>query len=308
MFQSVIRKPVLAFVPGLICLVLLLSSCSSSKPSSSRASLAIPAEQRYREATEMIAKRKYDKAITRLEPLMFSTRATDLEDDVLHSLAEAYFLSKQYLLSADIYRRLLQQTPDSPFAKDAQYQLGRAYEKLSPMHELDQEYTVKAIAEFQTYLDQYPGQESEQAVNDVETYRELLKVNPNNFSYKTKYAAAMAELSRQSPSSYCAAAIPVLREKLAHNRYSIAQQYVKLKKYRSAVLFFDQVIGLYPDTRWLEPAWLGKIDMDIKRHKWFEARQAIEQFQQLYPDKSKKVEGAYKKVMENFSNSRQKQK
>ena len=218
MFQSVIRKPVLAFVPGLICLVLLLSSCSSSKPSSSRASLAIPAEQRYREATEMIAKRKYDKAITRLEPLMFSTRATDLEDDVLHSLAEAYFLSKQYLLSADIYRRLLQQTPDSPFAKDAQYQLGRAYEKLSPMHELDQEYTVKAIAEFQTYLDQYPGQESEQAVNDVETYRELLKVNPNNFSYKTKYAAAMAELSRQSPSSYCAAAIPVLREKLAHNR------------------------------------------------------------------------------------------
>ncbi|NTW52265.1 MAG: tetratricopeptide repeat protein [Chlorobiaceae bacterium] len=308
MFQSVIKKPVLSFVPGLICLVLLLSSCGSSKSASSRTAEVIPVEKRYKDATDLISRRKYDKAILRLEPMMFSTRATDLEDDVLHSLAEAYFLSRQYLLSADIYRRLLQQTPDSPYSKDAQYQLARSYEKMSPMHELDQEYTFKAINEFQTYLDQYPAQESEQLASDVDTYRELLKVNPNNVAYKAKYASAMADLSRQSPSSYCTAAIPVLREKLGHNRIAIAQQYVKLKKYRSAVIFYDQVIALYPDTKWLEPAWLGKIDMDIKRHKWFEARQAIEQFQQLYPDKSKKVEVAYKKVMDNFSNSRQTKK
>ncbi|NTU58620.1 MAG: outer membrane protein assembly factor BamD [Chlorobiaceae bacterium] len=305
MSLSAMRKPVLTFVPGLLCLVLLLSSCSSSKLVSKKPVQEISVEQRYREATDLIAKKKYDKAILRLDPMMFSTRATDLEDDVLHSLGDAYFLSGQYLLSADVYRRLLQQTPDSPYAKDAQYQLARSYEKMSPGHELDQEYTVKAMAEFQNYLDQYPAQESSQAITDVETYRELLKVNPNNFSYKSKYNAAMADLARQSPANYCSAAIPVLREKLAHNRYSIALQYVKLKKYRSAVIFYDQIIVLYPDTKWLEPAWLGKIDMNVKRNKWFEARQAIEQYQQLFPDKTKKVEGAYKKVLENFSNSRQ---
>jgi outer membrane protein assembly factor BamD len=307
MFQSVMRKPVLSVVPGLICLVLLLSSCSSSKSVSSTPTI-IPAEQRYREATALVARKNYDKAISQLEPLMFSTRATDLEDDVLHTLGDAYFSSKQYMLSADIYRRLLQQTPNSPYAKDAQYQLARSYEKLSPMYELDQEYTIKAITEFQSYLDQYPSQESEQAANDVETYRELLKVNPNNASYKVKYEAALSDLSRLSPARYSITAIPVLREKLAHNRFSIAQQYAKLKKYRSAVIFYDQVIGQFSDTKWIEPAWTGKIDMAVKRHKWFEARQAIEQFQQLYPDKSKKVEGAYKKVLENFSNSRQNSK
>jgi len=303
MFQSVMRKPVLSFVPGLICLVLLLSSCSSSKSVSSTPT-TIPSEQRYRDAKELIARKKYDNAILRLEPMMFSTRATELEDDVLHSLGDAYFFSKQYLLSADIYRRLLQQTPNSPYAKDAQYQLARSYEKLSPMFELDQEYTFKAITEFQNYLDQYPSEESAQVASDVETYRELLKVNPSNASYKAKYEAAMAELSHQSPARYSSTAIPVLREKLAHNRFSIAQQYAKLKKYRSAVIFYDQVIGQFADTKWLEPAWIGKIDMAVKRHKWFEARQAIEQFQQQFPDKGKKVEGAYKKVLENFSNTR----
>jgi outer membrane protein assembly factor BamD len=301
------RKPVLTFLPGMICLVLFLSSCSTSQPVSSPQP-TVSAEQKYREAVDLIARKKYDNAIMRLEPMMFSTRATDLEDEVLHSLGDAYFLSDQYLLSADIYKRLLQQTPNSPYAKEAQYQLARSYEKLSPTYELDQEYTVKAITEFQTYLDQYPSQEDAQTVNDVETYRELLKVNPTNQSYKAKYDAAMAILSRQSPTRYSSAAIPALREKLAHNRFSIAQQYAKLKKYRSAVIFYDQVIGKYPDTKWVEPAWIGKIDMAIKRHKWFEARQAIEQFQQLFPDKGNKVEGAYKKVLENFSNSRQNSK
>jgi len=304
MSQSVKRKPLRKILPGLFCIAISLSACSSSKLPAEQVSTVSQAESQYRRATELIDRKKYDKAIVVLESLLFSTRATNLEDDVLHSLANSYYQKKQYLLAADMYRRLLQQTPDSPFAKSAQFELAKSYEQLSPFYELDQEYTVKAINEFSTYLDEYPLDDSAQAQSDAELYKELLKVNPTNASYKAKYDEAMAQLSNGAPASYSKSAILKLRDKLAHNRYSIALQYVRLKKYRAADIYFDVVINQYPDTKWVKSAWLGKIDTNIRRNKWFEARQTIERFQQLYPDNSKEVEASYKKVMEHFSEAR----
>jgi outer membrane protein assembly factor BamD len=304
MSQSLMKKSVLRILPGLLCLTLPLSSCSSSKSASTAAMKVAPAEQRYREATEKIAKKKYSDAIGILESLMFSTRATDLEDDVLNSLADSYFKKKEYILAADTYRRLLQQTPDSPYARNAQFQLARSYEKLSPFHELDQEYTAKAINEFTTYLDQYPSDDSGQAASDAEMYKKLMEVNPTNASYRQKYEEAMATLSNESPARYSSQAIPALREKLAHNRFSIARQYTKLKKYEAAEIFYDVVINQYADTKWNEASWIGKIDMEIKRDNWFEARQSIQAFQQLFPAKGKLVEAAAKKVTAHYSNER----
>ncbi|NTW54868.1 MAG: outer membrane protein assembly factor BamD [Chlorobaculum sp.] len=305
MSRSVMKNSVLRLLPGLLCLALPLSSCSSSKHAKTSATFTVtPAEQRYREATERIASKKYDNAILILESLMFSTRATDLEDDVLNSLADSYFKTKQFVLAADTYRRLLQQTPDSPFAKNAQFQLARAYEKLSPFYELDQEYTLKAINEFTTYLDQYPSDDSAQAASDADMYKKLMEVNPSNASYKQKYEAAMATLSNESPARYSSQAIPLLREKLARNRFSIARQYTKLKKYRAAEIFYDVIVNQYADTKWIESAWIGKIEMEIKRENWFEARQSIEAFRQLFPAKAHLVEEASKKVVAHASNSR----
>lgn len=304
MSQSFMKKSALRILPGIFCLALPLSSCSSSKSASTTAMTVTPAEQRYREATERIEKKDYDKAIIILESLMFSTRATELEDDVINALADSYFKTREYILAADTYRRLLQQTPDSPYARNAQYQLARSYEKLSPYHELDQEYTVKAISEFTTYLDQYPSDESGEAASDADMYKKLMEVDPSNASYRQKYEGAMAVLSSDSPTRYSSQAIPVLREKLAHNRFSIARQYVRLKKYQAAEIYYDVVINQYADTKWIEPAWVGKIDMEVKRGNWFEARQSIETFQQLFPGKGNLVEDAAKKVLSHYSNSR----
>ena len=298
MFQLISGMPFRRFLPAMVGMTMLLSACSSSKEVVDKD----PLQTRYDKAVADMDKKHYDEAILKLDGLMFSTRATPLEDKVLHNLAFAYFQSKQYILSAEIYRRLLQQTPDSPYAKDAQYQLARSYEKLSPHYELDQEYTVDAINEFKTYLDQYPEQDSERVASDVETYRELLKLKPDNAEYKAKYEKAMAELSEQSPNKYARTAIAALREKLAHNRYSIATHYQRLKKLRPAAIYYDQVIASYSDTIWNEPAWMGKIEVAVKRSKWFEARQAIEQYMQHFPEKKDKVEGIYKKVLRQFSN------
>jgi outer membrane protein assembly factor BamD (BamD/ComL family) len=64
------------------------------------------------------------------------------------------------------------------------------------------------------------------------------------------------------------------------------------------------VINQYADTKWNEPAWLGKIDAEIKRSNWFEARQTIDAFVERYPDKVKLVEDASRKVLAQDSKSR----
>jgi outer membrane protein assembly factor BamD len=275
-----------------------LSACSSSKPSAS----AVQNEQ-YQRAMKLFDEKEYEEAASAFEPLMFTTRATAMEDEVLYYLGESYYNSEQYLLAAEMYKRLLQQTSDSPYAKTAQFQLAKSYQQLSPHFELDHEYTVKAINEFRQYIELYPGADTTQIASDVETYRELLKINPENASYKAKYEQAKAALAAKDNAGAAAGAIASLREKLAKNRYSIARNYVQLKKYHAASMYFDQVIKFYPDTIFHEQAWLGKINVAVKRKKWYEARQAIEEYQQRFPDHRDKVEGIYKNVLENFGNS-----
>jgi hypothetical protein len=64
------------------------------------------------------------------------------------------------------------------------------------------------------------------------------------------------------------------------------------------------VINQYADTKWNEPAWLGKIDAEIRLRNWFEARQTIDAFVERYPDKGKLVEDASRKVLSHDSKSR----
>jgi len=285
-----------AILPVLMMLV--LSACGSSAPTAE----STP-EERYRHAVSLLEKKNHDAAVLALEPMMFSTRATALEDQVLFSLATAYYESEQYLLASEIYRRLLQQTPGSRFARDAQMQLAKSFEQLSPAYDLDQEYTVKAINEFQLYLDLYPSPNTTQLAADVEMYSELLKLKPDNAEYRTKYERAKADLdSRLAPGKYCTNAIAQLREKLARNRYSIAQQYAQMKKYRAASMYYDLLIRYFPDTVYQEKAWRGKIDVAVQRKKWFEARQTIEQYLQKFPEQREAIDGIYKKVLANFEN------
>lgn len=280
-----------------ILMMLMLSACGSSAPTAE----STP-EDRYQRAASLLEKKNYDTAILSLESMMFSTRGTALEDKVLFSLASAYYQSEQYLLASEIYKRLLQQTPGSRHARDAQMQLAKSYEQLSPTHDRDQEYTVKAINEFQLYLDLYPSPDTTQLASDVEMYSELLKLKPDNAEYRSKYEQARAELDRLTPGRYCTKAIVQLREKLAMNRYSIAQQYAQLRKYRAASMYYDMVIRYFPDTAYHEKAWRGKIDVAIQRKKWFEARQTIEQYIQKYPAQREAIDPIYKMVLGNFEN------
>lgn len=279
--------------------ILMSSGCSSSKPATTATSRV---NEGYARAMNMYEKGNYQEAAIAFETMLFTSRATALEDDVLFYLAQSYYRSEQYLLAADMFNRLQQQISSTPYARTAQFLLAKTYEQLSPHFELDQQFTAKAIEQFAIYMDLYPMTDSVKIASDVETYRELLKINPGNASYKQNYETATAQFARIDSLRYAEKAIPVLREKLAKNTFFIARQYIQLGKHKAAGIFFDEVIKRYSDTIYFKQALVGKIDVLMKRKKWFDAGQALDQYLQLFPDQQKEMLSIREKINQNFKN------
>ena len=252
------RSVLMLFAIGL----LISSGCSSSKPAVTTPTTL--ATEGYAKAEKMYGNKDYDGAALTLESLLVTSRATALEDHVLFLLGKTYYNSGQYLLSSEIFTRLLKQVPSTPYAQIAQFLIAKSHEKLSPHYALDQQETVKAIDQFSVFMDLYPAPDASKILSDVETYRELLKINPENPLYKERYQKANTELAKVDTLKYAEKAIPVLRDKLAKSAYMIAQQYVQLKKYKAAVIFYDEIIKRYSDTGFVQQAWEGKIDALIK--------------------------------------------
>ncbi len=294
--RVLVRSAMMFLVMG----TLLVSGCSSSKPAQ-KANTVV--SDNYGRALHLYDTKHYDEALIALEPLRFSSRGTGLEGEVLFLLAKTYYSSEQYFLAADTFTRLLQQIPSTPHARSALFMIAKSYEKLSPDTELDQQITAKAIEQFGLYIELYPVPDSARISGDVEKYRELVKINPGNPSYKEGLSKANIAFARIDTLRYAARVIPQLREKLAKNLFGIAHQYIQLKKYKAAGLYYDELIKRYQDTSYLQRAWTGKIDVLVKRKKWFDAAQAIDQYLQVYPGKQKEIESLRETVMKKFSNN-----
>ena len=172
--------------------LLTLSGCSSSKAPVSASALV---NEGYARALNMFNKKDYQGASLALESLLFTSRATALEDDVLYLLGQSYFRSGDYLLAADMFIRL-QQLSASPFARTSQFMVAKSFEELSPHFELDQQYTRKAIEHYTLYQELYPVADSSKIVRDAEKLKELVKANPSNAFYKESYSEALARFSR----------------------------------------------------------------------------------------------------------------
>ena len=115
--------------------------------------------------------------------------------------------------------------PASPQVADASYKTAMCYYNLSPKPSLDQQYTRKAIDEFQSFVEYFPA-------------------NAN---------AADAD-----------AKIRELTTRLAKKQYDTARLYSTMQSYRSALFYFDDVIEKYHDTEYA-PRFLDKYPNSVLR-------------------------------------------
>lgn len=214
-------------------------------------------EDRYQLAVQYLEKGNYDRAIAEFKALILNFPGSALVDDAEFGLAEAYFRSKDYNLALAEYKRLLRDFPQSEYADDAQYKIGLCYFRLSLPAELDQEYTYKAIEGFRRFLEYYPD----------------------------------SELAGEAKKKIFAC-----REKLARKTYKNGCLYLKLKEYEAALIYFQDVLNEYEDTKWAAWAQLGIGEVYYRQGKYESALEAFLEVMVNYGDHQKVSTKARKRM------------
>jgi outer membrane protein assembly factor BamD len=182
--------------------------------------------------------RDYVEAITLLNGyIQYRPDAPDL-DEAHFLLGMAHVQRKEWPLAAGEFVVVTGEFPDSPRLSDAHYWLGVSYWRQARPAPYDQAPTVRAISQWQRFLALYPD-------------------HPK---------AAEARVLREEG-----------RSRLAEKSLRNARLYLKLKHYRPAIVYFDEVIADYADTRWIDWARVGRAQALIGQNKPAEARRELEQ-------------------------------
>lgn len=203
-----------------------------------------------------IAKREFDdedylEAIPEFETIKLQFPGSSVADDAQFYLGECRFNKEEFLLAAMEYQELVRTMPASPLLPMAQYKIGLSYFSLAPKSSLDQRYTLRAIDEFQAFIEYYPHHELAQ--DAAQKIRELTG-------------------------------------RLARKIFDTAELYMKLEYYKSATLYFTTVIEKFHDTEYAEQALLERAKSYVERKKYDDARRDVERFLEKYPSGSRSPE------------------
>ena len=194
---------------------------------------------------ELFNDEDYLKAINEFTVITLQNQGSAYADSAQFFLADCRFRRGEYLVAATEYGYLKRSYPASPLVPEAQYKLALSYYNLSPKADLDQEYTKKAIDEFQTFVDYYPKNEH---ASDAD------------------------------------ARIMELNTRLAKKEYNTAQLYETMEYYPASLFYFEDIIDKYHDTEYAPLAHLGKVEVLLLRKRYADAKTALQIFYDRFPN------------------------
>jgi outer membrane protein assembly factor BamD len=192
----------------------------------------------------LLAKKKYDDrkyldAQIEFQKLIWNFPGSDYVDEAQFYLAECFFFQEDFPSAIHEYQRLLNNYSQSQFVDVAQYKVGLSYNKQSLPAQLDQDFTHKAIRELQTFLEDYPHSEHIPEAQNI---------------------------------------LLACRTKLAQKAYLNGRLYYKTGEYISALIYFEELLKTYPDTKWADDAQFAIGECYRRQKKW---TQALESYQRL---------------------------
>ena len=164
-------------------------------------------------AVKYYGKKDYEKASELFKELLQAFRGTGKTEQIFYYWVYCDYYLEDYLTAAYSFRRFLQSFPRSDKAEELQYMIGVCYKNYSPAYTLDQEYTLKAIEEYQLFLDKYP---------------------------KGIYAADANK------------SVDELQYKLERKSYETAKLYFKISEFRSSVVAGENFCREFPDSKHAE--------------------------------------------------------
>ena len=195
-------------------------------------------------ARRMMAEHEYGDAIELLKPYTTSGGGAAEVDQAVYLLADCYLATKDYALAATEFEHLLNDYPESDSAGSASFRLGEAYYGQARKPDFDQEYTVKAIDQWQKYLHDYPDH-----WRNREAENRLLSA----------------------------------RTRLARKLVNTGTLYLKLRLWEPSRVYFHRVLNEYGDTSLVADAKLGLALADARQGHRQEAIDALREIESEYP-------------------------
>jgi outer membrane protein assembly factor BamD len=214
-------------------------------------------EAQFETAKRYFDRKDYYKAKMQFTVVVLNNPGHRIIEQAQFYLAESHFYLKEYIQAIAEYEKLIRSMPQSPYVDDARYKVGLSYFKLSPGYALDQEYTQKAITQFQLFLEEFPN-------SDVR----------GEVEKKLKEA----------------------RDKLAKKEYKTGELYRKMGYWEASALSYQVVISDYYDTKFAEDAYYWKAECHAKLMDWNQAVEDYTALISKFPN-SVWVESAKNKIL-----------
>lgn len=209
------------------------------------------AEELYGYAMERVEREDWLDALDAFRAITLGRSGSDIVDDALYHQGEMHIKLKEYPLATLVFRRLINDFPQSPYSDESQYKLAYAtFLQSNPPH-LTQDKTFEAIRELQFFLEQYPDSE---------------------------WSADVHELLQEC------------FDKVAEKDYRIGNLYYKMKDWEAARLYYGELLETYPMSNWASRAQYEIADSYAKEGKYREAIEQFEIFIQSYPENERSAE------------------
>lgn len=224
---------------ALIIISLFLFACSGSIDTTD-----MEPDAKLAYAIKLYEQEDYEEAIKEFEAIILQYPGSSIIDDAQYYLAMTRFQREEYILAAYQFSKLIKGMPSSEFLPDAQFMLANCYYELSPDYTLDQQYSKKAVEEFQVFIDFFPLNEK---VAEAETK------------------------------------IKELNDKMAKKEYEAARIYDKMEYFSAALKYYESVTEIYHDTQYAPLALYHKINLLVDKKRDSEALIEAQKFLDKYP-------------------------
>jgi outer membrane protein assembly factor BamD len=227
------------------------------------------AEEYFRYAKEKYDDEDYLEAANDFTVVILRFTGSAVADSAQYYIGCSHFYMDEYIISAAEFEKLINSMAQSPLVPDAQYMLAESYYQMSPRASLDQEYSIKALREFQTFVEEYPLHKQ-----------------------RTEAEKKLAEL----------------REKLAYKQWLNAELYRKMREFNSSLIYYDVIINQYYDTDYAEKAVFGKALVYMEMEDYQKTKEQILIFKAKFPSSELKdsAERILQKVIEKLDRQNKK--
>ena len=231
-------------------------------------------EYKYDAAKAYYAEGRYGRACELLKNVLAPLKGTVYGEESLYLLAMANYKHRDYESAGKYFKKYYQSYPKGDYVEQARYYCGYMLYKQSPDARLDQHSTEEAIAEFQSFLDLYPGTRLKEQSQEMIFLLQDRLVEKEYLSAKLYYDMGSYVNSRAGGSNYDACVVTAQnalkdypfasaerREELSililRSKYQLAKQSVEDKRearFRDAIDEYYAFMNDFPESKYEKEA------------------------------------------------------